>query len=174
MENIIITGKPRTGKTTLIKKLIPLIPAPGGFYTDEILEGNMRTGFKITTLDGKSGILARKGIKSTYRLGKYGIEIRDLEELGVKAIEYAMISKKVVIIDEIGKMELFSSKFQRAVINALDSETTVLGVLQISNTPFLNKIRMRKDIDIYTLIPNNRDEIFHLIKKRIMGAFFSR
>jgi nucleoside-triphosphatase len=173
--NILITGKPRTGKTTLIKRLVENLSDTdaGGFYTLEITQNNIRTGFKIVTLDGKEGILAKKGMPSPFRLGQYGIDIHHLEEIGVKAIEQAIQDKDLVVIDEIAKMELFSSRFQEVVIKALDCPRQVLGVIQMSNHPFLNQTRNRTDVKIHELTIHNRDLIFHTIKAKIIAERIS-
>lgn len=70
--NILITGKPRTGKTTLVKRLVESLRRvrAGGFYTEEITRNNIRQGFKIVTLDGKEGILAKKGMPSPFPVGQ--------------------------------------------------------------------------------------------------------
>jgi nucleoside-triphosphatase len=163
--NILITGKPRTGKTTLIKRLVENLRYidAGGFYTEEIIQNNTRTGFKIVTLDGKEGILAKKGMPSPFRLGKYGIDTHDLEEIGVKAIEQAIEEKDLVVIDEIAKMELFSLRFREVVIKALDCPKPVLGVIQMSNHPFLNRTRSRKDVKIHELMIHNRESLFQIL-----------
>lgn len=168
--NILITGKPRTGKTTLIKRLLKNLnnANAGGFYTEEITRNNIRQGFKIVTLDGKEGILAKKDMPSPFRLGQYGIDIHDLEEIGIKAIEQAIQEKDLVVIDEIAKMELFSSRFREVVIKALDCPKLVLGVIQMSNHPFLNQTRNRKDVEIHELTIHNRESLFqslHVVKK---------
>lgn len=160
--NILITGKPRTGKTTLIKRLVENLSDThaGGFYTEEITKNNLRLGFKIVTLDGREGILAKKGMSSPFRLGQYGIDIHDLEEIGVNAIEQAIQEKDLIVIDEIAKMELFSSLFREVVIKALDCPKPVLGVIQMSKHPFLNQTRSRKDIEIHELTIQNRESLF--------------
>jgi nucleoside-triphosphatase len=160
--NILITGKPRTGKTTLIKRLVECFSNThtGGFYTEEITKNNLRLGFKIVTLDGREGILAKKGMSSLFRLGQYGIDIHDLEEIGVNAIEQAVREKELVVIDEIAKMELFSPRFREVVIKALNCPKQVLGVIQMSNHPFLNQTRSRKDIEIHELTIHNRESLF--------------
>jgi len=163
MKNILITGKPKAGKTTLIQRLLENLDSAGGFYTREITRHNVREGFKIITLDGKEGILARKGMPSPFRVGQYGVVTGDLEEIGVNAIEEAISTKDVIIIDEIAKMELFSPRFKEIVIKALDCPKTVLGVIQVSDHPFLNQVRKRKDVKIYELTVHNRESIYHAI-----------
>ena len=144
-----------------------MLDAVGGFYTEEMIQQNRRAGFKIITLDGKEGILAKKGMDSSYRLGNYGIDIRDLESIGISAIRVALKAKDVVVIDEIAKMELFSHAFQEIVIEALDSPKTVLSVIQMSPLPFLKTIRSRYDVSIYYLKPDNQQVIFQQLKHQL-------
>ena len=170
MKNILITGKPRVGKTTLIKRLVEHLDSAGGFYTQEITRHNLREGFKIITLDGKEGILAKKGMPSPFHVGQYGVFTKDLEEIGVKAIEEAISTKDVIIIDEIAKMELFSPRFKEIVIKALDSPKPVLGVIQVSNHPFINQVRKRGDVKIYELTVHNRESIYKVVVSTITNT----
>lgn len=167
MKHILLTGRPRTGKTTLLKRIIKDLDSCGGFYTEEIIKDNKRVGFKIKTLDGKEGILAKKGLKSNFRLGRYGINLKDLEEIGVKAIEEALKNKDIIIIDEIGKMELFSKRFKRVVLETLDSAKRLLGVIHIAKTEFLNRIRKRKDIEIFEVNQDNHAEILNKVNSML-------
>jgi nucleoside-triphosphatase len=76
-KNLLFTGVPGCGKSTLIEKIIEKLDRPAcGFFTREIRERNRRVGFSITTLDGRSGILARVGSGGPYRVGKYGVWIQ--------------------------------------------------------------------------------------------------
>lgn len=161
--HILFTGKPRTGKTTLLKRIVKELPSCGGFYTEEIIERGQRIGFKIKTVDGKEGILAKKGLVSQYKLGHYGINIHDLEKIGVKAIEEAQYTKEIIVIDEIGKMELFSEKFKASVLSAFDSGKRVLATLHMAKIGFLNTLRDRKDVILFTVNINNHEEIFNKV-----------
>lgn len=163
MWHILLTGKPRTGKTTLLKKIVEKLPSCGGFYTEEINEKGQRIGFKIITLDGQEGILAKQGLESQYKLGKYGINLDDLENIGVKAIEKAQQTKEIIVIDEIGRMELFSEKFKSSVLKAFESGKKVLGVIHLAKIDFLNALRNRKDVVLLTVNLNNHGEIFHKV-----------
>ncbi len=159
IKNLFITGKPGCGKTTLIKEILKKLKSKvSGFYTEEIKEKGKRIGFKIKTLDKKEGILAHINLKSKYQLGKYKVNLKDLEEIGVLAIERAIKEKKIVLIDEIGKMELFSEKFKSAVLKALNSENKVLGTIMLKKNPFCDKIKKRKDTKIFYLKRENFKE----------------
>ncbi len=163
--HILITGKPRTGKTTLIKKIIQVCGTTcGGFYTEEIIRRGERAGFLIRTTEGKEAILAEKGLKSPHRLGKYGINCQNLEEIGVAAVDEALRNKEIIIIDEIGKMELFSQKFKDIVRKALDSGKKVVGIIHLAEWTFLNAIRKRDDVVLLEVNGENNAEIWGKIK----------
>ncbi len=165
IKNILLTGKPGCGKTTLIKQIIEELGLDaGGFYTLEIRRGGKREGFKIITLDGKEGLLAHVNIRSPYRVSKYGVDIKNLEEIGVKSILDALEKNKVIVIDEIGKMELFSEQFRNAVLAALDSQSKVLATIMLAANPFADEIKKRQDVKIFYLTPENRKKVKEEIK----------
>ena len=157
---ILLTGEPGSGKTTLIKEVITKAEKnAGGFYTEEIRERGARKGFKIVTLDGKEAVLSHVDIKSTYRVSKYGVDLGAIDELAVPAIEEATKSCDIVVIDEIGKMELYSSRFKEAVNEALDSGKKVLGTIMLASNPVANKIKERPDLVTILVSKTNRDQV---------------
>ncbi|MDI6591691.1 MAG: NTPase [Patescibacteria group bacterium] len=165
MKNIFITGPPGCGKTSLIIEIIKELNLnAGGFYTQEIREKGIRKGFKIKTLNGQEGILAHVNVKSPYRVSKYGVNLQDLEEIGVKSILEALKKNKVIIIDEIGKQEMCSEKFKKAVILALNSKSKILGTIKLTSDSFTDKIKQREDTKIFYLTKENRGKIKEEIK----------
>ncbi len=166
IKNFFITGKPGCGKTSLIMEILEELKLnAGGFYTSEIREKGIRKGFKIVTLDGKEGVLAHIDIKSPYKVGKYKVNLKDLEEVAVNSILKAQGENKTIVCDEIGTMEMKSEKFKRAVITALDSKNKVLGTIKLTPHPFTDKIKERKDTKIFYLTRENFPEIKKKIKK---------
>ncbi len=158
--NILITGRPGTGKTTLLKEILrKLEKKANGFYTEEIRKKDQRTGFSIKTLDGKTGILSGIDIDSPYRVGKYKVNLLDFERIAIAAIEDALSSSKVIIIDEIGPMELFSQKFKDIVLKALDSPNQVIATIKLKGSKFIDKIKSRSDVTVFNLSANNKEEI---------------
>ena len=170
-KNIFLTGNPGIGKTTVIKRIVTKIRFAGGFYTEEIREGSVRKGFKIINLEGKEGILASKEIVSRCRVGKYGVNISDLEQIGVKSILDTLKNKekRLIVIDEIGKMELFSVRFQGAVIKALESNKKVLGTIPVKTIPFIERIKAKTTVDIILVTIQNRDSLPDEILSRILS-----
>jgi len=131
----------------------------GGFYTEEVREGGQRVGFKIVTLEGEEGILAHKGLKSPHKVGRYGVNIEDIERVAVGALRRALKGAEVIIIDEIAKMELFCPSFAPVVRECLDSEKPVLATLQMKRLPFIEEVRGRPDVLLLSLTPGNREEV---------------
>ena len=166
-----ITGPPRCGKTTLILRIIQdsfLSDKVGGFITEEVREKGERIGFKIISLpDNKEGLLARKDFSSPYRVGKYGVHLEDLENTGCAAIEDAIRSEKAVIVDEIGKMELFSEKFKNSLVKALDSPLKVLASVMERKNEFANRIKRRSDVTVARLDRSN----FNVVVREVQSWF---
>ncbi len=169
--NYLLTGHPGVGKTTIIKKLIEKLKLPaGGFYTEEIREDNKRMGFSIVTLSGQKGVLAHRNFKSRYKVGNYGVGVYTLNKIGVKEIQMCLVEKKVIVIDEIGKMELLSPQFQEVVSKALDADNPVLGTITLARHPFAQKVKDRKDVKIYEVTRENQDEVLKTLTKELKKA----
>ena len=166
--NILITARPGIGKTTLIKEIArELGQRASGFYTEEIRKGGQRIGFGIKTLDGKSGTLSSVDIDSPFRIGKYKVNILEFERIALPAIENALVNSKVIIIDEIGPMELFSRKFKEVVLKALDSPNPVVATIKLKGAKFIDKVKSRSDVTIFDLRRDNREEVLN----KILGQF---
>ncbi|MBN2541408.1 AAA family ATPase [bacterium] len=138
---ILLTGLPGSGKTTVIKKIAERLgDGAVGFYTGEIRVKGRRVGFKIRTLSGREGVLAHIDIKAQYKVSKYGVNIEDLESIGVKELRRGLKEKKVIIIDEIGKMELYSKSFREILNNILNSELDIVATVIYEPNPFADKV----------------------------------
>ena len=169
MNNILITGFPRVGKTTLIVSLIEEMKKKVvGFVTEEIRENNRRTGFEIKTFSGQKMLLAsKKNTTSRHRVSSYGVYLENLD-LIIEGLSKELLATDIelVIIDEIGKMELFSSKFKRFVINCLEMKK-VLGTIMLRDNDFTRQIKNRSDTSLFEITLSNRDEMKNKIKERL-------
>jgi len=168
--NLLLTGRPGVGKTTVVERVVKSLSKPvGGFYTREIREGRRRVGFRLTTWDGKSGIMSHVRFDTPYRVGKYGVDIRVIDKIGVPAIQEAMTSGKIIVIDELGRMELFSETFQETVWKALEKKLPLLGVIQERPHPFLNRVRKRPDVELIPVTIENRNTLADQLPHRLSG-----
>ena len=169
-KNILVTGPPGSGKSTLIEKVLKEIRAPvTGFFTRELREKGRRVGFSITTLDGKGGVLGHEKIKKSPRVGKYGVDLQDLERIAVPSIVPSQ-SDQVVIIDEIGKMECLSSLFRETITKALDCPNPVIATVALHGGPFIDKIKSREDVLLIVLSEGNRDSLVTFLAQKIDSA----
>ena len=139
-----------------------------GFYTEEIRVQNTRVGFRLVTLDGQTGVFAHINSKSPLRIGRYGVNLDCLETLGIAAIQKAIETKKIVVIDEIGPMEGFSDRFKRTVMDVFNSSSTFLGTIALKPYPWLDMLKQKEGVVLYTLTPDNRDTMIdtlvHLVR----------
>lgn len=167
MTNLLISGFPRSGKTTLIKKLLQvdsIEKRTGGFFTEEIQKDGARIGFTIVTVpEGRKGLLAQKGFSSSCRIGRYGVNIPMLEELGCQAILQARETGNTIIVDEIGKMELFSEKFRTVLMDALDSPQKVIATIMERPNGFADRIKKRPDARLFFLERINFETVFQTV-----------
>ncbi len=158
MAAILVTGRPGSGKTTLVRRVLDSLQAPaGGFYTRETRgRDGRRTGFELVTLDGEVATFAHVDIAGRDRVGRYGVELEALERVGVPAIDVAVAGGWLVVIDEIGKMELLSSAFQRSVVEAVRRNRVLFGTVMQARHPFADELKAQTDALVFELTAANR------------------
>jgi nucleoside-triphosphatase len=156
----LLTGRPGCGKTTIIRRLVEALRVPaGGFYTEEIRRGERREGFALITLDGQTATLASVRTPSRHRVSKYGVDLEAIDEVGAPAIERATAGAALVVIDEIGKMELFSNRFRQAVLSALESGKPLLGTIMLAPQAWADAIKARPEVEVILLTEANRSQV---------------
>ena len=171
---LLLTGSPGVGKTTLLKNTAEFLKEKGysigGMISEEVREGTMRIGFQILDVASlRRGWLAHIGYKTGPRIGRYYVNIRDLNAVGVKAILDAIEKKDVVIIDEIGPMELFSENFRDAATKALQSHRLVLVVLHLrSKDPLVEEFRNHEEVDLTEVTTSNREKLKSEIREKAL------
>jgi len=155
--NVLVSGPPGSGKTTLIEKVIRAIHVPvTGFLTREIREKGSRVGFSIETMTGRKATLAHVEIDGPFRVGRYGVSIEALEAIAIPSL-LPQSENILIIIDEIGKMECLSPLFRKAVLHAMDSPNLVLASIAQKGSPFMEGIKARKDVVLHRMTTANRD-----------------
>lgn len=159
-KNILITGAPGVGKTTIVRRIADELKDlnPVGFYTAEIREEGTRKGFELKGFDGTTFILSHTKIKGSHRVGKYVVDIKAFDEF-LDKLRPVKFSARVVIIDEVGKMECFSSKFREIISELLDSSIPVVATVALRGGGLISEIKDRSDVDIFEVTHGNRNTL---------------
>ncbi len=129
---------------------------PVGFYTEEIREGAIRQGFRLIDLEGEAFTLSHINIHSRYRVGKYGVDLSGFEAY-LKSRAFSAGPGRLVIIDEIGKMECLSKGFVRMMSEILESDKVLLATIALRGFGFIDEIKHRRDVQLIELTVPNRE-----------------
>ena len=159
---LLITGRPGVGKTTVIHKVAALLGTrAGGFYTQEIRGPGGRKGFQLVTLPagGREAVLAHVDVRTRNRVGRYGVDVAALDAVGVAAIRKAIQSNEIVIVDEIGKMELFSGEFRGAVLKAVSSDKILIASVMLQNHDWVTALKSLPQVTVWQITEANRQDL---------------
>ena len=171
---IFVTGRPGIGKTTLVFKVSNSLKKRGvkvgGIMTLEVRSGGVRTGFKIIDLEsGAEAQLASVSSEAGPRIGKYLVHVENLDTFAVNSIDRALEQCDLVVIDEIGPMELKSQRFVDTVRRALSSDKPLLATLHYRlRHPLLDYIRSQRGFEVVELTFSNRDELPNAITEKLL------
>jgi nucleoside-triphosphatase len=169
---LLIEARPGAGKTTAIGHLANRLRERGvplsGFLTRELREHRRRVGFEIETFAGERGLLAHVDIKGSPRVSRYGVDIEEFERLALPQLD-APSSEGVVLIDELGKMELASARFRETVAALFDADVPLVATVHAFRHPFTDELKKRPDVELVRLSRANRDELPGSLAARVLG-----
>lgn len=156
-KNILISGKPRSGKTTLLSTLITQLPHKVGLMTHEMLVDDKRVGFEIETQDGQRAVLAHIDAPTGHKVARYFVQAESVEKLLPSISQFT--ASDCLYLDEIGEMQLASESFKSLVLAYLNSENTCIATItSIYTDEFLDAIKERDDVILIEIDVDNRDE----------------
>jgi nucleoside-triphosphatase len=159
---LLVEGRPGAGKTTALSHLSQLLRDAGmplcGFLTKELRQGRSRVGFEIESFDGERGVLAHVNLAGPPRVGRYGVDLEAFERVALVGVDRPR-EECVVLIDELGKMELASKRFREAVIALFDQPVPIVATVQISRHPITDALKRRPDVETLRLTASNRDRL---------------
>ena len=168
-----MTGPPGIGKTSVLRRVVPELKNRdydvGGMICREVREGGLRVGFEIMDLStGQRGWLAHVNQSTGPKIGKYRVNLTDLDVIGAGSILDALQNADILAVDEIGPMELLSPAFSNALLKAVESSKPLLGTIhyRLSNS-LVDRIKMREDTEILKVTYENRENLQNLIVDKI-------
>ena len=172
MRVILLTGRPGVGKTTLVNRVYEHYSKNGfkveGLTTREVRERNARTGFMLTDLaSGREGWLATKDLGTGPRVGSYVVVSDDLEKIGVAALERSMNgAADLVIVDEIGPMEMTSTSFRNNISRVLNGRKTVVATVKFGSRYPEVENAWRKGLH-WEITKENRETVYRRIRRQV-------
>jgi nucleoside-triphosphatase len=167
---LLLEGRPGSGKTTVVRALAARLREAGvevaGMVTGEIREGRRRVGFAIEDVQGSRAVLAHVGLDGPPRVGRYGVDVGALERVGIPALARPC---DVLVLDELGKMELASDLFREAVREAFDRPEAILATVQPRRHPFVQELERLGDVKRVRLTHANRNQMPAELASRLTG-----
>lgn len=163
--HMLITGMPGVGKQTLIRELAKRLAAlrPVGFYTEEMRDAQgAREGFRLVTFRGRSLVLAHLARPGPSRVGRYGVDVAGFEQV-LAELDLGQIESRLVIIDEIGKMECLSPRFIETVTRLLNGSSPVIATVSLNGEGFSRAVKQRPDCRLVTVTRDNRDRLLEAL-----------
>ncbi|WP_336246620.1 nucleoside-triphosphatase [Streptomyces cupreus] len=166
---ILLEGRPGMGKTTAMRRLAALLRTREavGFTTEEIREAGTRVGFALETLTGRRAVLAHTGFPGPTRVGRYGVDLSVMERLAAPSIQPTAAPGRLVLIDELGRMELACTPFRDAVQALFDSDADIVATVHAGRDPFTDALGQRPDVEVVHLTPANRDNLPEALAARL-------
>lgn len=159
-KKILLAGRPGSGKTTVARELVRILRARGvpvsGFTTEEIREGSRRLGFQVESVSGGRAVLAHIELSGPPRVGKYGVDLGSFERVALPSIA---APTGVVVIDELGKMELASREFRRAIAALFEMDLTIVATVHAFAHPVTDALKQRRGVKVIRISPQNRESL---------------
>jgi nucleoside-triphosphatase len=171
----LISGPPGVGKSTVVSKIVLRLKSAGvivgGCTTSEKKSGGARVGFEVKDLTtGRTGQLASVESKFGPRVGKYRVNLTDLARVGAAGLESAAASSEIVVIDEVGPMELVSPEFRRAVQRCIASGKPILAVVhERLEDDLLNELRTKATATIILSV-ESRNQVSEELAAALLKA----
>jgi nucleoside-triphosphatase len=172
----LLTGPPGIGKSTVVARVVYLLRSKGlgigGCLTKERKEGRERVGFIVIDLmSGREAVLASSKKALGPRVGRYRVNIPGLVDVGAHALREAAATADVIVIDEVGPMELTSPEFKRGVESCLASGKPILAVVhEQMKDPLIEEFRALPGKTLLEVTLHNREGLAASLAEQILAA----
>lgn len=171
---ILLTGVPRSGKTTLISRIACRLQAGsvavGGFTTRELREQGERAGFQVEAIGDGSAVMAHVAFTDGPRVGRYRVDVPAFERIALPALEQAIRSGGVAVIDELGQMELYSSAFVQAVQHLFAQDVPLVATVHAKAHPVTDALKRHPGVELLTVTRAAHEELLARVTDRLLAA----
>lgn len=171
---LLLEGRPGIGKTTVIRRLADELREAGvpvgGFTTREVRERGERRGFVAEEIDGPQALIAHVDWSSGPAIGRYHVDVGALERIALPAMRRAERAGGVILIDELGRMELASDAFVRAVLAQLGRDRAVVATVHSRSDPVTDALKHREDMEVIEVSRDNRDDLPARLSSLLRGS----
>ena len=169
---LLLEGRPGIGKTTVARRLLQLLREAGvpvaGFTTGELRTGGYREGFVVEAASGAREVLAHVDLPGPPRVSRYGVDLAAFERVALPALGAG--PGGVMVVDELGKMELASVAFRAAVVELLGRDVAVVATVHQARDRFTDALRRRPDIRVVRVTQATRDGLPEQLVDRLVGT----
>lgn len=158
------------GKSTLIiESILPFLPVTAGFMSQRLMEGGETKAFCLTPIELADSSLAVYDSEKPYIFLENinGTWQRNEEVFSTAGVDLLseLSGKKLVVLDEIGGMELLVKPFREKLYEVLSSGIPCIGVIK----SFHNKERMQKNVGIEQEYSSLHRKLYSDIESRFGG-----
>lgn len=172
LHKLLLEGPPRIGKTTVVRRLIARLQQAnlpvGGFTTRELRERGHRVGFLAEDINGGAAVIAHVDWTSGPAVGRYHVDVSAFEEVALPALQRALEQGAVVVLDELGRMELASTAFVNAVHQLFSRDATLVATVHVVAHPVTDALKQRPDVQTVEVTRENRNELPRRLSESVM------
>lgn len=159
---ILLTGLPGIGKTTVLEAFLQTYSEDCFWILSKEMrnEAKGRVGFEAVTSDGQRGVFAHKeSIRSEMRVGDYAVDLEMIDRLFtqniLRELEHA---NRLLVLDEIGRMEMCSSAFVQAIDRLFEANVPLLATIRHGDA-WAEKYKQRPNVKVIEVTQENRKGI---------------
>jgi nucleoside-triphosphatase len=98
------------------------------------------------------------------------VDLAAFDRVARSALRTPRTDGVVVVVDELGKMELASAAFRDAVRELLDRDVAVVATVHQARHRFTDALRRRPDVRVVRVTEATRDALPEQLMDRLVGA----